>query len=81
MNWRGSFDGFYALIQASAPTRYEMWIHDTSTDALTVKKPSPRTNTTHESSYDGLQRENAETCDPSDLKIHSPAFLTKDASS
>ena len=69
VNWHGSFDGFYALIQASAPTRYEIWIHDTTHGRLHGEEAFTQNEYNPREFYDGLQRENAETCDPSDLKI------------
>ena len=70
LRWRGSPEGFDALIQAGAPTRYEIWIHDTNYGRLNGEEAFTQNEYNPREFYDGLQREGAETCDPSDVKIY-----------
>ena len=70
LRWHGSPEGFDALIQAGAPTRYEIWIHDTTYGRLNGEETFTQNDYNPRVFYDGLQREGVETCDPSDVKIY-----------
>ncbi len=70
LRWHGSPEGLDALIRGDAPTRYEIWIHDTTYGRLNGEETFTQNEYNPREFYDGLQRENGETCDPLDLKIY-----------
>ena len=70
LRWGGSPEGFDALIQAGAPARYEIWIHDTTYGRLNGEEAFTQNEYNPREFYDGLQKEGAETCGPSDVKTY-----------